>query len=82
MIITCLNYKKWKKSLIITIIFISILSFIIPIRKGESWIVINDTNPPGFFGGGFTTSEKYEIYYNVYGVPIFQKSAGETQTIG
>ena len=82
MIAICLNYKKWKKSVIITIILISILSFIIPIRKEEKWIVINDTNPPGFYGGGFTTSEKYEIYFNIYGISLFKKSTGEIQNMG
>lgn len=77
----CLNYKKWKKSLIITIISISIFSFIIPIREEEKLIVINDTNPLGFYGGGITTSEKYKIYFNIYGVPLFHKSTGETQEI-
>lgn len=82
MIAICLNYKKWKKSIIITIIFISILSFIIPIRKEEKWRVIEDTNLPGFFVVGSTISEKYKIYYNIYGLPIFQKSTGETQEVG
>ena len=57
-----------KRILVVEIIaiLILILSFIIPIRKEEKWIVVEDTNPTGFFGGGFTTSEKYEIYYNIY----------------
>lgn len=74
--------KKKKKKIIITIIILLLLSFIIPIKKEENWKVIKDTNPHGFYGGGFTTSEKYEIYYNIYGLPIFQKSRGETQIIG
>lgn len=54
---------------------------IIPIRKEEQWVVINDTNPPGFFGGGITTSEKFEVYFNIYGVSVFRKSTGEIQNI-
>lgn len=60
------------------------MRFIIPIRKEEEWKVINDTNPIGFctFGGGFTTSEKYEVYYNIYGWRIFKNPTVETQKMG
>lgn len=82
-IVTSLNYKKWKRGIVITIISILILSFIIPIRKEEEWKVINDTNPIGFctFGGGFTTSEKYEVYYNIYGRRVFEESTGKIQKL-
>lgn len=74
--------KRKKVIIILVLIFIAILSFIIPIRKEEKWKVIKDTNPTGFYGGGFTTSERYEYYYNIYGLPIMRKPTGEIQTIG
>lgn len=83
-IVTSLNYKKWKRGIVITIISILILSFIIPIRKEEEWKIINDTKPPiGFcaFGGGFTTSEKYKVYYNIYGRRVFEESTGKIQKL-
>ncbi len=72
-----------KKSIVIIAILvgIAILSFIIPIRKEEQWRVISNGNPSGFFGQGTTTSEKYKIYYNIFGIPIIQKATGETQSI-
>lgn len=77
MIAIWLNYKKWNKSLIIPIILISVLSFIIPVRKEEGWMTIYDPNPPGFYGAGSATLEKYEVYYNIYGFPIKRNATGE-----
>lgn len=73
---------KKRTIIFLVLILIVILSFIIPIRKEEKWKVIKNTNPDGFFGGGFTTSEKYEYYYNIYGLPIMRKATGEIQEIG
>ena len=52
----CINYKKWKKSIVIILTVILLLSFIIPVRKSSEREIINDTNPPGMV--------RSRIYYN------------------
>lgn len=69
--------KKYIIIMLLIIIVIVILSFIIPVRKEEEWLTIYDPNPPGFFGAGAATLEKYEVYYNIYGFSIKQNATGE-----
>ena len=72
-----------KKKIIIILIVIAILTFVIPIRKETKREIVSDTNPPGlFFGGGFTTVETFNVYYNIYGVQIMKFSTGEVEEIG
>lgn len=66
-----------KKQIIIILLVIVILSFAVPVRKDYEWVVIENPNPLGFFGQGPTIVEKYEVYYNIYGIPIFRLTTGE-----
>ena len=71
-----------KKENIIAILLLAcvILSFVVPIKTEEEWITIEDPNPPGFFGAGAVISEKYKIYYNIYGLGIIRLATGEKKT--
>ena len=76
-ILVCINYKKWRKGIEIAIIVISILSFIVPVRKEEEWRNIEE-HPQTFFGSGMgDTFEKYEMYYNIYSTIIKENATGE-----
>lgn len=57
--------KKKIVILIIVLIFIAILSFVIPVKKEEKleWI----RNGPSSYGHNAKT------YYNIYGIKIFKK---------
>ena len=70
-----------KRIIIIVFIVIVILTFVIPIRKGTKREIIMDTNPPGFYGGGSTTVETFNVYYNLYGIQIIKISTGEVEVI-
>ena len=72
---------KKKKVIIILLVLIAILSFVIPVKKNTINKVISHDNPPGFFGGGFTTVEKFNVYYNIYRIPIMKVSTGEIEKI-
>jgi len=77
---TMLFYTKWKKSITIIILSISILSFIIPIRKVEEWKNINNNPGIGLFPvAGIDKLEKYEMYYNIYDFTIKEKATGEIE---
>ncbi|MBO4815878.1 MAG: hypothetical protein J5507_02910 [Clostridia bacterium] len=59
-----------------------LLSFIIPFRKDSERKTISDTNSAGFYGGGFTTIEILDVYYNIYGMKLITFPTGETESIG
>ena len=72
---------KTKRIIIIVFIVIAILTFVIPIRNGTKREIIRDTNPPGFHGGGSTTIETFNVYYNIYGIQIIKISTWKVEDI-